>query len=81
MKRPFRDGDPAVIDLDKLPPDVAAHVAEIVKGGELRLIRAGRTVATFTRSDGIAEAVVLDPNPSPVSDGQPETRGARLLSG
>lgn len=80
MKRPLRDVDPAVIDLAKLPPEVAAHVEKIIKGGELRLIRAGRTVATLTRSDGIVEGVVLDPNPSPISDGPPAANSAMTMS-
>lgn len=75
MKRPFRDADPAEVDLDNLPPEVAAHLEKLAMGGELRLTRAGRTVATFTRKDGVAEGVLLDRNPVPTPDAPPAAGG------
>lgn len=75
MKRPFRDADPAEVDLDKLPPEVAAHLEKLTMGGEMRLTRAGRTVATFARSDGVAEGVVLEWNPPRTHDVPPTTGG------
>lgn len=53
------------IDLDDLPPKVAARLSALKEGEELILVRDGVVVARLTAQKGAAPADPSEPEPAP----------------